>query len=367
MSKSVLVITNLYPVPWAPNRASFNRTQFQKLAQYHQLNMVVLVGWLEWWRHRHQAKSSEHVLYCPYFYIPKFARSLVPFFQYLSLLCLLSRIRAFKASAILASWGYPDAVAVSMLNRHLKLPMFVKVHGTDINEHIQYPRRRRLMRKYLGKVQGIFVVSKDLQSQLKAIGIADDKLWLNYNGVDQQLFHPEDNQQANRCIFIGSLIASKGVNELIEAFVQLSQGNPEYHLDVVGEGPLYPQLQQQIIAANMQQQISLHGSIAADKVSQLLAKSSLLILPSYREGVPNVVLEAFACGVPVVATNVGGIPEVVTEQSGILVRKGDAQQLHDAIEKAMHNVWDKQQILAHAGNFNWQRNVDFVRQRMELI
>ncbi|MDN3652427.1 glycosyltransferase [Thalassotalea ponticola] len=366
MNKSILVITNLYPVPWAPNRASFNRIQFAKLAGYHQVYVVVLVGWIEWWRHRHQATDTDSVIYCPYFYLPKVARVLVPYFQYLSLLCLLPRIRKLNCSVLLASWGYPDAVAVAMLNSHLKRPFFVKVHGSDVNEHIQYAGRRQLMRKYLSKADGIFVVSKDLCNKLKGIGISEDKLLLNYNGVEQQLFQPAE-QYPGRCIFIGSLIDTKGVHELIDAFTQLCASSEHYHLDIVGDGPLFFYLKQLVSEKKLGSSITLHGSLSASQVSHLLAKASLLVLPSHREGVPNVILEAFACGVPVVATKVGGIPEVVTQDVGLLVAKGDIQQLTKAMFEALHRAWDKQQIVDHARQFDWGKNITFVRKTMRLI
>ena len=368
----ILIITNLFPVPWDPNRASFNRTQFAKLEQYHSLHVVVLVGWLEWLKNRHhlatQASSKrQSVSYCPYFYIPGLARRLVPFFQYLSLLFLLGKLKQLQAKVLLASWGFPDSVAAGKLNKHLNLPMFIKIHGTDINEHIGYKDRRKKIAECFNAADGIFSVSQDLRKKLIDIGVDERKIWVNYNGVDSNTFVPESNAHKNSWLYVGSLIKTKGVDELIEAFVDAKKIIPDVTLQIVGEGPLKTSIIEKVKDENLQACIDVRGSLSTAEVAALIAKASLLILPSYREGVPNVVLEAFSCGIPVVATNVGGIPEVVTGQTGVLVEKQSSKALLKGLLQANNTIWDKAKIIAHAKQFCWQRNIDFARQKMGLL
>ena len=92
------------------------------------------------------------------------------------------------------------------------------------------------------------------------------------------------------------------------------------------------------------------------EVGELISAGDLLCLPSHMEGVPNAALEAFACGLPVVATRVGGLPEVVTAETGILVEPHQPPALATALQDALARRWDHQAILTHAGRFDWTAN-----------
>jgi glycosyltransferase involved in cell wall biosynthesis len=270
-----------------------------------------------------------------------------------------------KPDVLYTSWGFPDAVASSMINKWLKLPLFVKVHGTDVNENTLFPSRRKLIKKWLSKANTIFCASQALADSLENTGIAKEQLLVNYNGVNREIFYPS-NQLLNekRIIFVGSLIPTKGVNELVSAFEGVQANNPDVILDIIGEGPLKESIQQRAQSHHLN--INLHGSIPLNIVAEKVRTSALLVLPSYREGVPNVLLEAFACGIPVVATTVGGIPEVVTEEVGLLVESKNTIQLERAITEALTTDWEQSKILKHSSRFDWQQNVECVLQRMEV-
>ena len=364
--RSLLIITNLYPVPWAPNRASFNRQQFALLAKEMPVNLIVLVGWLEWLKHRKACKQDTSVNYCPYFYLPKIGRRLVPFFQYLSLAFFIPWIKKQKPSTLLAAWAFPDAVAVSMLNKHLKLPLLVKVHGTDINENIQFSARIKLIRRWLSHSKMIFCASKDLVSKLIGIGIPKAQVQVNYNGVNSEVFYPENKVITRKksakvkLIFVGSIIKTKGIVELIEALPLVKAKYAEVELIVLGEGNLRATLNEKAMQLGVSENVIFKGSLPLNDVATYIRQADLLILPSYREGVPNVLLESFASGTPVVATRVGGIPEVVNDEVGVLVEKAQVKELGEAILKALAKPWSQDKILAHAQSFNWQRNIENV-------
>ncbi|WP_076417734.1 glycosyltransferase [Colwellia sp. UCD-KL20] len=363
-SKNILIITNLYPVPWGPNRASFNKQQFDLLATGNNVQIVLLLPWTEFFKNRAACKSNNNLQYCPYFYIPKIGRRLVPFFQAFSLFFMLPWMNKHKPDVLYTSWGFPDAVASSLINKWLKLPLFVKVHGTDVNENTLFPSRRKLIKKWLSKADTIFCASQALADSLENTGITKEKLLVNYNGVNRDIFYP-NNQSTNekRIIFVGSLIPTKGLNELVLAFAEVQKYHPDAILDIIGEGPLKESINQCTQAQNLN--INVHGSIPLNLVAEKVRASSLLVLPSYREGVPNVLLEAFACGIPVVATTVGGIPEVVTKDVGLLVESKNTVQLEKAISEALTIEWEQSKILEHSKGFDWQKNVECVLQRME--
>ena len=318
--KPLLIITNLYPVPWGVNRASFNKQQFDLIAQSRDVKIVLLLPWKEWLNHRTQCQGSKNIKYCPYFYIPKFGRRFVPAFQFFSLLCFLPWIKKQQFSAILASWGFPDAVAVSMLNRFINLPLFVKVHGTDVNENSQFPARSNLMKKWLNKANTIFCASKALATVLQDKGIEKHKLSVNYNGVE---------------------------------------------LDILGEGPMKAILADKIVQHGLSDSIRLLGSVPLAQVAQYTRQANFFFFSCYREGVPNVLLESFASATPVIATNVGGIPEVVNDDVGLLVEAKSELALAKAMEKAMNQTWSTEAILQHASKFSWQTNVQHVLDKMD--
>jgi len=375
-NSSLLIITNLYPVPWAPNRASFNRQQFELIAQKMPVNIIVLLGWLEWLKHRKACKEDRNVRYCPYFYLPKIGRRFVPFFQYLSLLFFIPWIKRQSPSTLLAAWVFPDAVAVSMLNQHLKLPLLVKAHGTDINENAQFSARVELMRRWLSRSKMIFCASKDLMNKLIKMGISKAQVQVNYNGVNTEIFYPENKKIVNigqnadaeksstkskmTLIFVGSIIKTKGIVELVEALPLVKEKYEAIELIVLGEGNLTTSLKEKALQLGISENLCFKGSLPLNEVASYMRQADLLVLPSYREGVPNVLLESFACGTPVVATRVGGIPEIVTDDVGILVEEKQSKALSDAILKALSTPWSQEKILDHAKNFNWQHNVDNV-------
>lgn len=360
-SKSLLVITNLYPVPWAPNRASFNKQQFDLIAESMPVNIIVLVAWKEWLSNRVDCKSTEKIKYCPYFYLPKFARRLVPIFQFISLFFCLPWIRKKQPRAVLASWGFPDAVAVAMLNSILKLPFFVKVHGTDVNENSRYHARGKLMKKWLNKAATIFCASQALAESLAKVGVEKKRLKVNYNGVNPSIFYPvKKSCQSKYFVFVGSLIKTKGCNELLAAFIALLKTQPECKLDIIGEGPLRQLLEEEIGKNNVNKSVRLLGSLPLVEVAAAIREANVLVLPSYREGVPNVLLESFASGTPVIATEVGGIPEVINSDVGLTIPVKNEQALTSAMESALAKVWSTEEILTHASQFDWQKNVSFV-------
>ncbi|MBL4607981.1 MAG: glycosyltransferase, partial [Pseudomonadales bacterium] len=127
---------------------------------------------------------------------------------------------------------------------------------------------------------------------------------------------------------------------------------------IAGAGPAAQTLRSMVSSAGIDEKVDLLGSVGHEKIPSLIQAATLLELPSYNEGVPNVLLEAMSCGVPVVATRAGGIPEVVDEGvSGLLVEPGNIDQLSDAILTALSVTWDRSCIKSQAERFTWEENI----------
>ena len=105
------------------------------------------------------------------------------------------------------------------------------------------------------------------------------------------------------------------------------------------------------------------GQVDHDTIPSYIGVSDILVLPSLSEGMPNVLKEALACGVPVVATEVGGVPEfIISNQLGLLVPPADVDSLSKAIEIALNQSWDKRQLFAHAQKFTWEKTAQHYNQ-----
>jgi glycosyltransferase involved in cell wall biosynthesis len=145
----------------------------------------------------------------------------------------------------------------------------------------------------------------------------------------------------------------KGLRELVEAAVFLHPQRPTLNVYLVGEGPAKSLIESAIQANNAASYIHMMPGCSFDEVAVWMAASNLVTLPSYNEGCPNVILEALACGRPVVATNVGGIPEIMSEEFGCLVPPREPIQLANALASVLDKSWDATAISMHR-NRSWE-------------
>jgi glycosyltransferase involved in cell wall biosynthesis len=127
-------------------------------------------------------------------------------------------------------------------------------------------------------------------------------------------------------------------------------------LVVVGDGVDRAALAARATALGVESAISWLGWKSPGDVAGIVAAADLLCLPSHMEGVPNAALEAFACGRPVVGTRVGGIPEVITDDTGVLAEPRAPESLAEALRTALGRSWDADRIRAHASRFDWAEN-----------
>jgi glycosyltransferase involved in cell wall biosynthesis len=145
----------------------------------------------------------------------------------------------------------------------------------------------------------------------------------------------------------------KGLRELVEAAAMLHTNRPNLHVYMVGAGADRPLIDSNIQARNAAEYIHALPACAFDEVAVWMAAANLITLPSYMEGCPNVVLEALASGRPVVATNVGGIPEILSKECGELVPPRDAAALAKALASVLDRSWDAGAISARGGR-SWE-------------
>jgi glycosyltransferase involved in cell wall biosynthesis len=370
MRLKLLVLTNLFPTPWDPLRGAFNRQQFERLGQRHELHVLTAVDFRERLageRGRVEVSGlrTDHFVFL---FPPGIGRSLHAGCWLASLLLQHGRrIRAECYDGVLASWAYPDAVAAGWLARWLGIPYVVKVHGSDLNVAAEHALRRPQIRSALRHAGAVVAVSRALADKAVAIGADAQRVRVLYNGVDGDLFSPAPQAQARehlrlpnaalRVLYVGNLKRSKGCVDLLEAFPALLAVRPQARLTYVGAGPCRAELLERAAELSCADRVDMVGAIAHAELGHWFRAADLLCLPSHNEGVPNVVLEAMACGTPVVATRVGGIPEVVPDYAGILVPARQQAALSEALIEAAVRRWDTARIVAHAAGFQWADNV----------
>jgi glycosyltransferase involved in cell wall biosynthesis len=277
-------------------------------------------------------------------YVPKLVSAAVPLY-----LASLAPHRALVASAdvILATWAYPDGCAAVLLARALGKPCAVKVHGSDLNVVAKLASARAIVRRVLPRADAMVSVSSALSAELEGLGVPPSRIHLVANGVDTSVFAPRDKRAARQAlgldesapvvVFVGRLEPQKGVGELLDAVPLLRERAKDAVVVLLGEGVSSERVQR--AAASSRGAILAPGARPPREIAQWLAACDVFTLPSWMEGTPNVVLEALASGRPVVASNVGGIPDVVPQpDAGKLVPPKDAPALAAALAQTLERV-----------------------------
>ena len=256
------------------------------------------------------------------------------------LYCLFRRFKPYLVHSYnLATLEYQVIAALAGVKYRIHAE-----HGRDIYDLDGSNKKYQLLRKLVNPfVHQWIPVSQELASWLvNTVKIPKNKVKRIYNGIDTQKFHPEHTHTDTlfKIITVGRLAPVKDQLTLIKAIQLLVNREPErrknLHLNIVGDGELESHLTAHTVDNQLQDCVSLSGG--SNNVDQLLREADLFVLPSLAEGIALTVLEAMASGLPVIATNVGGNPELITPgANGQMVNSGNAVEIADTICKYMDN------------------------------
>jgi glycosyltransferase involved in cell wall biosynthesis len=290
----------------------------------------------------------------------------------LGVLAPLHRLKAEAPDLVVhAHCAFPDGVGVALAAQGLGLPYAVTAHGSDINVYAPRAALGWQIRRALAGAAAVLAVSRDLQGKIEQMlgPGARPVHHVPCAGFDPALFRPRDRcalraelgtpADGRLILFVGQLVPIKRIDRLIEAWRLLhAEGRlaPADRVVVIGDGPERATLAGQAAASGIADRVTFAGPLPQPTVARWIGAADLLCLPSDSEGTPNVIVEALASGVPVVASRVGGVPELVTpESNGLLVPPGDASGLARALGTALERAWDVERIRASVANFNWDR------------
>jgi glycosyltransferase involved in cell wall biosynthesis len=258
-----------------------------------------------------------------------------------------------------AHYFYPDGVAAAILGKRLGCPVVISARGTDINLFPDFRLPRKMIIWAAQQAAAMITVCQSLKDRLvDDLGISEHKITVLPNGVDNQLFQPGNRQALRKqhqlshptLLYVGNLIPLKGVDLIIQALAKL----PDYHLIVIGEGPEKTRLQQLANTLQVTDRITFIDNLSQQQLVNYYTMADMLLLPSSREGCANVLLEALSCGTPVIATAVGGSPDIVAKPvAGALIKQRSAEALVTEILALSANPPDTQQIRDYAQRFSW--------------
>ncbi len=284
-----------------------------------------------------------------------------------SLRRLTARIyKEFPFDAIVGTWAYPDAVAAARLARDYGVPFVAKIHGSDINELVNHPSIRRQVTEAFISANRIIAVSSALKDRTVEIGIPEERVLVQRNAVDGERFQIRDASVIRARLglpldrklicFVGRLSPEKGADLLLDAFAGLVRsGLEDGELVIVGGGAENAKLQARARDKGIEPRIHFKGMRPPTEIPDFISACDILCLPSRREGCPNVVLEALASGKPVVACNVGGVPELLNERNGVIVQPESPDALAEGIKQALIRTWDPQSLRNSVEFLSWNK------------
>jgi len=335
-------------------------------------------GWGRWERYRgvreEQSFKGVGVVRLQYPHIPG------PFLRHLTFLGLGFQLARFVRSGSLDFMPnlihvhrlYPEGLVGLVMARRLGLPVVCTARGSDIHSQPgDSTCHRRIAQKVTRESDSIIAVSRRIATQVQEIAGFPIDVPVIYNGVDPTFRSPKTSKDELRdvlglpvdgrlIVFVGRFESAKGAPELLEAFRIVQTQVPLAHLVIVGQDNLGS------LAGNMecQENRNIHwiGEVAPDQVARYLQACDIFVFPSHAEGMPNALLEAMACGLPPVATPVGGIPEVIVDgENGFLVPVGDSRRLAERLllfleDVGMANDFGSRAAKTVRQGFTWERN-----------
>jgi teichuronic acid biosynthesis glycosyltransferase TuaC len=369
----ILTFSSLYPNAARPAHGIFVETRLRELLASGQVQSTVVAP-VPWFPFTHpafgayaaqarapqaEARNGIEVLHPRFPALPKIGMTLAPFLLYRAVLSQVERLRRERGFDLIdAHYFYPDGVAAAMLGRRLGVPVVITARGTDINLIAQHRIPRRMIRWAASQAGAVVAVSQALKEKLAALGVERERIHVLRNGVDLELFHPEGRDEVRAdlalrrptLLSVGNLLAFKGHGVVVEALSLLQ----EYELVIAGDGPDRAAFEALARQCGVSGRVRFTGPLSQQDLRRYYCAADALVLASSREGWPNVLLEAMACGTPVIATEVGGVPEIVTSGSaGTVVKERSARALARAVRELFARPPERAATRRFAEQFGW--------------
>jgi len=392
----LVVYSSLFPSLVQPNAGIFIRERMFRAGKHLPIVVVSPVPWFPFqgiirkWKpyFRPQPEKLEEQggikIYHPRFFsVPGLFKSWDGFFMALGSVLTLIRIRKEYCFDIIdAHFAYPDGFAATLLGKWFRVPVTITLRGTEIPLSKMPGRKKRILLA-LQLAARIFSVSDSFRQHVISLGAGASKILVVGNGVDIDKFTAVDKLAARNqldipvdskvIVSIGGLVERKGFHRVIEVLPDLVESRPELIYLIVGgagpEGNIRDRLERQVQHLRLEKNVRFLGALPSEQLKIPLSAADVFVLATANEGWANVFLEALACGLPVVTTDVGGNREVICDETlGTVIPFGDPGQLQKAIADALSKDWNKEKIIQYARDNAWDERVTIlVREFKKLL
>jgi glycosyltransferase involved in cell wall biosynthesis len=368
----VLSFSYCFPNAENPSWGIFVYQRLAALAQHTELKVCSPVPWFPLLKKATDRTTAERwnntlpVFRPRFFYIPKFfknsdarlyATGLRPWFE--------SLYRDWKPDILDAHFVWPDGVGVARLAQTFNIPYVITLRG-KLYECLKSADQTRQCAKALQGARMVISVSSRLAQEAMRLGVNREHVVVIPNGVDLEHFRVRDKlecrqklnlpQQGRLLVSVAHLGHRKGHHEVIEALTELPG---DVHLVIVGgeaQGGSREQLLEMARKHGVAKRLILPGRQAYDLIPLYYSAADASVLASYREGCPNAVLESLACGTPVVATDVGAVPDILPQpECGRIVPPQQVEPLQQGLHEVLETSWDAQTLRAASGVRSWDQ------------
>jgi teichuronic acid biosynthesis glycosyltransferase TuaC len=379
----ILTFTTLFPNTIQPLHGIFVQARMECFTRKYQhewtivapvpyfpkLPFVIRRHWHNFARIPFREVIPNGIVYHPrYLVTPKVGMRFYGRWMALASRAIVRRVcEARTVSLIDGHYIYPDGTAAVTLGRELGIPVVLSARGSDLN---LYPRFKFLIPQIKANLKAcrqVICVCSELRRVALDYGASEEHTIVVGNGIDSTLFHLSDQSTARTnlgiplgskvFISVGHMIERKGFHILIEAFAGMHER--DLILVIIGDGIERRRLEGLVRHHRLEHRVLMPGSIPNQQLPQWYSASDVFLLASSREGWPNVVCEAQATGLPVVATAVWGIPEIVNASTlGILVSNRTASAFAVAMEQSLQIPWDRSLIESMGQRRTWDKVAD---------
>ncbi len=376
---NILLVSSQFPNSLEPNRGIFTYQIAKGISRYENIRVIAPVSTtgtlkflnrLKKYKVQRDVPSCEDIggipVYHPLYNAVPGAGILHHLAMYRALKPLVHAIlEDWNIDAVNCHWIFPDGAAVRKICAERGIPVMLTPLGTDLNSYSEFPLRRGVIKKALQKSDRVSVLNREMPEKCLKLGVSEERLAIIPNGVDLEEFTVLDRKaaraelgiagDAQAILFVGSLVPVKGVETLLRAFNLMSAGREagSLKLFIIGSGHLEASLKKLSADLGMDGAVRFVGPVMHSDLVHWLNAADCLCLPSLSEGHPNVVMEALACGTPVVASAVGSIPDFVTTASGKLSRPLDHVDLAAKLGECLAVHYGREAIRGQVENFSW--------------
>ena len=375
----VLTFTSLFPNHRQPNKAVFIRHRVHALKKYRGVDLRVvapipyfpdLPAFGKWHLYsqiqRREWFEGMEIHHPRYLVTPKVGMAMYGYAMFLGALNTVRRLeREFPFDLIDAHYLYPDGLAAVLLGKYFKRPVILSARGTDTHHYPGIPIVRGHIKRALGDADHLISVCDSLKSIMVGLGCPSGKISVVPNGIDPSRFFPKSREDARRAVgvpsdarmllTVGTLNENKGMGILVEALSLIdAMGALDFDTYMVGDGESREAIGRSIAEKGLESRVRIVGEVPNNDLVDWYNAADLFFLGSRREGWPNVIVEALACGTPVVATPVNGVPEILrSEAHGLTVERG-AKSFAEGIARAFATRWDHGAIAGHGQGRTWE-------------